>query len=76
MLGGGGQREKNWDNCNSMINKIFFKNTGPFNIEKVRERVQVSMTRTRAIEDCVGRATLQELALETQPALGTPQREI
>ena len=24
--GRGGQREKNWDNCNSIINKIYFKN--------------------------------------------------
>ena len=25
-LGGGGQRGKKWDNCNSIINKIYFKN--------------------------------------------------
>ena len=25
MLGGGGQRGKSWDNCNSIINKIQFK---------------------------------------------------
>ena len=24
--GRGGQREKNWDNCNSIINKIYFTN--------------------------------------------------
>ena len=25
MLGGGGQTAKNWDNCNSIINKMYFK---------------------------------------------------
>ena len=25
VQGRGGQREKNWDNCNSIINKIYFK---------------------------------------------------
>ena len=25
-LDGGGQREKNWDNCNSIISKIYLKN--------------------------------------------------
>ena len=24
--GEGGQRRKNWENCNSIINKIYFKN--------------------------------------------------
>ena len=28
--GGGGQREKKWDNCNSIINKIYFKNLKMF----------------------------------------------
>ena len=25
ILVGGGQRKKNWDNCNSMINKLYLK---------------------------------------------------
>ena len=25
VLGGGGERRKNWDNCNSVINKIYLK---------------------------------------------------
>ena len=26
VLGEGGQRQKNWDNCNSIINKTYYKN--------------------------------------------------
>ena len=27
VLGGGGQRGKNWDNCNNIINEIYFTNS-------------------------------------------------
>ena len=44
MLGGGGQRRKNWDNCNSIINKIqlllFFVFSFFYIILKIKKNVE------------------------------------
>ena len=50
-LGGRGQKEKNWDDCNSINNKMFSKKIWSYPVNRPHTLAQVTMEVQRGIQD-------------------------